>query len=83
MHFRLVKQRNAISMGFAKQKFSIETRRNLEHCYQEAFDEFVETKFQFCNFLKMTCLSCRKCSEDFKTFRGLKIGPLLRKLYAF
>ena len=76
MHFRLVKQRNAISMGFAKQKFSIETRRNLEHCYQEAFDGFVDTKFQFRQ-------SCRKCSEDSKTFRGLKIGPLLRKLYAF
>ena len=27
----LVKQRNAISMGLAKQKFSIQTSRNLEH----------------------------------------------------
>ena len=27
----LAKQRNAISMGLAKQKFSIQTRRNLEH----------------------------------------------------
>ena len=29
MYFRLVKQRNAISMGFAKQKFSIQTRRHV------------------------------------------------------
>ena len=28
MHFSMAKQRNAISMGFAKQKFSIQTRRH-------------------------------------------------------
>ena len=44
--------------------------------------KIVDTKFQLRNFLKMRCLSCRKCSEDSKTFRGLKIGSLLRKLYA-
>ena len=48
-------------------------------CYSYGF---VKTKFQFRNFLKMLYLSCRKCSEDSKTFHGLKIGLLLRELWA-
>ena len=81
----LAKQRNAISMGFVKQKSSpIDSYKKqhipgskyycLKHCRNSTmlFQWVCETRI----------LSCRKCSEDSKTFRGLKIGPLLRELWA-